>query len=661
MQSNLGQVRSAGQSSANRLPALTPKDQRNIDGVQSMLDEVKGLMVSLRCDAIPSSQQTGDEATHSGFDPEDRFRIGDLVKECQAVMDLSKDLDKDTELATLAYKTLETNSLADVQSGDDQQARHTLAMQVIRLLADSPDRFLAVLHSLGIRTGPEFDANMRLALGHLSPSQADVVMKETSRDELASLEKSHEEVSMRLKQAEAQVETLTQRLSSTEAERARLEGDRSDQAQKAEEQTRYAQRARSDLSRQFDRVAKLESALELEKLDKSRIQTELDEKNSNIAELQGSVNVLKQDNFEAHATNERLKRRSKEQSDEQAATVLSLQRKTEEAENNRVKAVNLESETASLQDNLRQCNAKLRETEKELAEAQIDLSESRGRLTSANQTSGESKERCRSLGGFVDELKKDLRELGQQLQDEQEKNSANRRSIQEKDTKIETLERGNLKLNNFIIAVKGNALEKMKELQVANSSQVEHAALLLRRLSIDQDSEEWNTVGKKVLTDSLTLANPVQWRPWDIVGSSSADESLSIRQHDRNANLIALDIMAILDVKEADSRHLLSYLQALQEALPGPSMIESIRQLIPDWFLRAVGDPRLHIMHMVAMCQIVSALVPERHESFEAAINAADRRVSQLAEALQAYDDDPTAGISLLESFLYKEERFNYY
>ncbi|CAG7565831.1 unnamed protein product [Fusarium equiseti] len=628
MQSNIGQGRPAGQPSVNQLPVLSPNDQKNIDGVQSMLDEVKGLMVSLRCDAIPSSQQTGDEATHSGFDPEDRSRIGDLVKECQAVLDLSKDLDKDTQLATLAYEKLDANSLADVQSCDDQQTRQTLATQVIRLLADSPDKFLALLHSLGIRTSPEFDANVQLALGQASPSQTDVLMRDTSRDELASLEKSHGEMSMKLKQAEDQVEVLKQRLNSTETERDSLQKDRSDKDREAEAQSRYAQRARSELTRQNGKIGHLESDLELERQDKSRLQNDrdrlenerdrlqskLDVKDSKIADLQGSVTELEQEFSELQAAYKRVKKEKeqyKQRLNESAAKILSLKHEKGglevDLDKHRLKAVKFEGEAESLQDDLQRSESKLRKAEQKLAEAQIDLSESRGRLTSANQTSGESRERCRSLGSSLDELKKDLREAKQQLQDEQEQNSVNRRSIQEKDAQIGTLEGETGRLNKLITAIKNDGIKKMKQLKEAKNSQVEHAALLLRRLSIDLDSKNWNTVGETVLADSLTLANPVQWRPWDIVNSSSADESLSIRQHDRNANLIALDIMAILDVKEADCGRLLSYLQALQEALPGSLMIDSIRQLIPDWFQRAVGDPRLHIMHRVAMCQILGS------------------------------------------------------
>ncbi|XEV05155.1 hypothetical protein FSHL1_010442 [Fusarium sambucinum] len=187
-------------------------------------------------------------------------------------------------------------------------------------------------------------------------------------------------------------------------------------------------------------------------------------------------------------------------------------------------------------------------------------------------------------------------------------------------------------------------------------SQAENASLLLKHLSLGVDYQGWDIMIQKVLADSEVARPRIHYKPWDIA-SCSIGAPLTSRHHVQSVNMIAIDVLAILNAKTASTEHLLSHLEALKEGLQrSMQIVKSIFYLLIDSFINAASDQRLHVMHLIAMSQIIQLLVPEQGRTlFTQAVDNANALVGQLVQALFAYDQDPSSEFTLAESIAYLE------
>ncbi|KAF5644482.1 hypothetical protein F52700_2481 [Fusarium sp. NRRL 52700] len=204
-----------------------------------------------------------------------------------------------------------------------------------------------------------------------------------------------------------------------------------------------------------------------------------------------------------------------------------------------------------------------------------------------------------------------------------------RRGLETKDQRIRELERASEE--------KDASITQRDE---TINTQIQSASTFLRYLSSNVESDTWKCVAERVLVDSTSTSLTLdEWPPWVIFPSWSGDMSLATWEDTRSHEAVALSLLVILRERSADEKDLLALLHQLQNAMKKfQSMVATIGQLLLEAFEAAVGDPRLHLMHRFAMCQIASLLGSTAQvQHFMQSMDAADPRIRRLVHALGAY------------------------
>ncbi|KAJ4011529.1 hypothetical protein NW752_008535 [Fusarium irregulare] len=171
-------------------------------------------------------------------------------------------------------------------------------------------------------------------------------------------------------------------------------------------------------------------------------------------------------------------------------------------------------------------------------------------------------------------------------------------------------------------------------------SQIQEAATFLGHLSVVRSSN-LKLVAKEALVNSTraTLPKP-QWVPWKIL-SWSDDDSLKVGQDDRAPEAIATQVLAVLGCEPLDTTGLLNLLWGLQTSLSSSSSMVSFMDTLLLRAFTSVGA-NVHLMHLLAMCQITYLLAPtdEVSRDFTQAIDNIDPRINRLVNALKDYTSD---------------------
>nr|CEG02885.1 unnamed protein product [Fusarium pseudograminearum CS3487] len=593
--------------------------QTDYDDTNKTLDQLKSLMVSVRQDVVHSTDGS-DAATNSGFDPEDRTKIQGLIKKVDVIKGMTNCFEDDVKAAIATYDRLASN-VTDLWSTADQETRQKAAHRVLRLLMYSPAKLKILLSRLGIEIPDELDNAMYKALGQMTDSQTDLLVGGPSQnEELIALRKDAETLRSNLKKSETTAEALQKSLAAKESELGTLQKTCSAKARDAHEASRLSNRARRELEKANDKIAKCEVDLETQQRDfyrdRERFQSEITQLHQQLSDKEQARVKLEAERNAMLSENTRLTAdlASAQTSSRRQVTAWQDEKRIlrGDVEEWKQKARDLEVQKEEVEQNLKDARVDVRGKQSRLKETEIQL-EARGALE-------------QSRDQLQEELKIKVLEL-------QKKDEVIQSKTQELRERSET----------------GDKMIKL---------QAQQATLLLNHLSLGVESQNWGAMMKKVLADSQLARPRTHWRPWDIASSCSTDASLQICHHDQSVNIIALDVLAMLDAKSSSTEQLLSYLQALQEGLSSSlQIVKSIFQLLPSCFVNAASDPRLHIMHLVAMFQIIKSLTPlQGHGLFIVqAIDKVNARVGHLVRALEAYDQDPTSEFQLAESIVYPE------
>jgi hypothetical protein len=628
MASSSRQSAASGQSFVGS-HSFSPGKQTQIEEADSVHSKLKGVLASLRQGASPGK----DNATSAGYDPTDRNRIAALLRDIKTTSKRTDRIKGDILTAKMAIRERAKRPLLGIDSGDEE-ARQKASSRVVELVAGSADNMHLFFRGLRVPVDPGMDDTLKRALRELPVSGQVPTQRPDGSEELASAQKN--------------AKMYQDRLVGVSHTNAKLQKAWESASKKCDELSEQVLRQSHDISKTKNDLEKADKGLryvkdqcrsarhDVESRDaslresKQRIQSLEEQVRTLRVDLQGRNDDVSQMNRDYSALQEQLKESRRCAS----AAETQLQRLRSDVESSRdshaaeVEGLkrdkrDLEREADQLRRDLKRSETNHEETRRQLVDAQLKNSEGNGRLISATEEVGKVKEDHRKLKGRADSLQAELEEKGQRVQ---ELESASR----QKDS---------------IIAQRDETIE----------SQVQKAATFLRHLSVDVESDTWKLVAGNVLADSAcTSITSAAWLPWVILPSWSSDVSLDIRQDARSPEAVALAVLAILDSKLADTRDLLTSLHRLQASMgEAKSMVSSITQLIVRAFTDSVGDPRLHIMHRISMCQIIHTLArADEALLFTQASNAVDSRVQRLVNALTAYRLD-TSVLPMTEAISY--------
>ncbi|KAM0542123.1 hypothetical protein ACHAPJ_012948 [Fusarium lateritium] len=581
--------------------------QRDVDSVNAKLTRFRGLIVSLRQEADKGS----DDALKAGYDHLDPNRIDRLVRECQHVKSLSRKLDKEVRLKQQVMKELESPENLTIIHGtpDDEDSRRRAAFRVLKLLANSPTNFHVFLRGLGIEVTPEIKAALNMSLAQASDSQTDRWLQGAHRnEETLALQTKFDEQSVQLANA----------IRDAQVQRELVE-------QLVKERDDAEQKAADDISKSASECARAKSDMRKANEQSVRLQDELQDANARQLKLQQKIDLLKAEaEIETVTSNRKvceirletakLKKANSDLVVAKGALEVDLDELQEQHD---TEVERLKGERKAAEKSAAEYKKQLGVAQSSLQMMGTNLQKAQGKLTAANSDLRKTQVSLATCRKEADRAKETT--LEQQ------------KVLQNKDQQI---------LDMAVTSDRQNTLLTSRAGVI--ETQVQQASNFLRHLSINVKSEVWQKVAENVLVDSTrTQATRAQWYPWTICSSWAADVVLEIRQDDRSLDAMALDVLAILDVKSTDVKDLLSRLQAFQGAMrKSSSMVPTITQLLLGALTNAVGDSRLHLMHRVAMCQVGHLLAPtaEALVPLEQAMDGVDLRVNRLVSALKAFD-----------------------
>ncbi|KIL95577.1 hypothetical protein FAVG1_00314 [Fusarium avenaceum] len=593
--------------------------QNDVVKTSEKLAVIRGRIVSFRR-GLRSNQDAvsgKDPATLAGYDPSDRNRMATLLQKSRKCLATTEDMRKDISLRKAAIRELESRAIAS--SDSDETSRQGAALRVIKFLVRSPTNFHTLLRGLGVEITPEIRSALQSNLSQMSGSQTEQLIQQSRQsDDYVALQQRFDQQNDQLNMANREAEVSKRLAESVESKYADAEKRASENQRKAFDYERSYGRAKQELQKANQSIGRLEGSLQEANSNKLVLQKEVQEANSSKLALKKEVQTLKNQAEELGQTESDLRRkiserdyrfinleRAKDRLEQDKATL------TNEAEANRKthsdKVQDLDSRLKAAEKKAVHLGEKVQETDSELQETRTDLERVTTELF-------ETKGSLQSVKGQVTKLTEDVKAL-------EGNNSELHNSLEGKNRQIHDL--------------KAQITQRDQVIR----SQVDQASIFLRHLSIGVETQVWHNVAEKVLVDSSrTSATLIQWRPWKIFPSWSPDLSLDIRHDGRSLDAIALDVLATMDVKSVDTKDLLGSLQAMQDAIPESSMSSAIKSLLLGSFTKSVDDPRLHLMHRVAMCQIANLLAPtEALQSFKQALDVVDPRVNLLVNALRAY------------------------
>ncbi|CAJ0541181.1 Ff.00g079220.m01.CDS01 [Fusarium sp. VM40] len=541
-----------------------------IDITDDKVKQLKGRILSLSRRPGPDGDVLGtDAATQAGYRDDDRTRIMALVRESQIAKETSKSIERDIRLAKRAYAAKE-NSLPVVASNEDEETRFNVAKRIILHLIQSPTNFHVLLRGLGVEVNTEIQNSLQLALSQASDSQVHrLIQGPQQSDEILALRRQVAEQGDQLELANRKVQVHKDAAEKAESQRD-SDLKRVEQLEKYdEESSRLLQRAKQEVRKATNLLADSETSAQEDRRTIERLKTEaasneskfrqdLSDQGLEIVKLQQSVEDLETEKKDLEAENSQLKADLKRRNRE----FRTLEHKSERA--------HADADLAHGWHDVSEKN--LKKTQATLETANADIAKLRKSLTDTEQKATDADRNCSLLRTQVSEQLKDL---------------------ESKDRQIKKYE---------------VAIDQRDE---AIQGQVQQASVFLQHLSIDLESEVWTTMAEKILEPTRTApVTSSTSRPWKICSSWSTDVSLQIRPDARSLDAIAIDVLAVLDAKDADAKDLLGFLQAMQDAMSKTSSISAISQLLLGAFTKSVGDSRLHVIHRVAMSQLANLVSP---------------------------------------------------
>ncbi|KAF5543372.1 hypothetical protein FNAPI_9694 [Fusarium napiforme] len=655
----------AGHGSLAGAYNFIPAVRKELNKAEAELHKLQAHMVSLREGASPGE----DNATEAGYDPADRNVISSLLSKGKDLLKESSTHDEDIRMAKTSMELLQRQSVAGALSGDDEAALNRASRRALKLVSGSASNIHSLFYGLGVPLTPEQDNAIRNALAPLSDSQIEQIMRGNS-DDLTALQARFDAQSDELSAAKQKAQDHSSNLQTLVDERNEAIRQFDEKSKIAEEASRGYDRARQDVAALRENLTGRETSLNAANQECSRLQNEVirlqNEVNRLISEVKARDKAISNGSGDYSKLQERCQQLGREK--DQLALDLSTSRKGQsdqirdlegqkDAEqraaseakaalqaalserdeaNNQVTRLDsrlqsqsdeiekLNRQIATEQDGATNAKASLQEARNGLNQSNDRLQDLRSQLIASRQETTKAKEDCRSKEDTISEQRQTLDSQGKTI------------------TKLE------------------KALDEQKSTVVKRDgiieAQIDHASVFLRRLLAGIESDCWRTVIEEVLVDS-TRNPPVSnsGRLWDLF-SWSPESNLQVHQDRRTSDIIALDVLAMLHAKMADIEGLLTCLKGLQLALvKSPPMISAIAQLLLKAFTDAVGDSRLHLMHKVAMRQIVELLAPtvEGLLPFTRALDGVDPRISCLVEALRAFVPDRI--FSLADTMTYRD------
>ncbi|KAM0224049.1 hypothetical protein ACHAPA_004531 [Fusarium lateritium] len=600
--------------------------QSDVDNTAKKLAELKGRIVSLRRgkrpdqDAVPGK----DSATKAGYDPSDRNKIATLVKQGRELVKTTRTFTKDISLAKAVIWEQESSVIVSGDSKDDESARHRTALRVIKFLVRSPTNFHTLLGGLGVEITAEIKSALQSNLSQMSDSQTEqLIQRSRQSDDYLELQQRFDQQNDQLNVTKREAEGSKELAESMESKYKDAESRASKYTRRSFDNARAYSRAKHDLQKANKSVADLETALQGTNSSKLALQKELEslkeqavDQGQTEADLRRKLSEQEFRSINLEQTNSRLEHEKVVLRNEEEANQKALSDQIRDLDCH-LKAA--EKKAVHLGEKAQETGSEIREVRTERDNVTLELSGTKGRLQSVTEEAAKLREDVKAL---------------------QRNNSEQHKALEVKDRQIQELR----------VAFKEQEAQTTQRDQ-AIKSQVQQASIFLRHLSIGAKSQVWQTVAEQALADSArTSATLTTWRPWKIFPSWSSDVSLDIRRDDRSLDAIALDVLATMDVKSVDAKSLLGSLQAMQDAMSGSSSMASvINSMLLGSFVKSVGDPRSHLMHRVAMCQIATLLAPtaEALQPFRQALDAVDPRVNLLVNALRAYDPDSHSAFQL--------------
>ncbi|KAG7431947.1 hypothetical protein Forpi1262_v006890 [Fusarium oxysporum f. sp. raphani] len=614
--------------------SFQPDMLSQIDKTEDELRKVKGAIAALKNGAPPGK----DNATMAGYDPQRRNRMTALLKEIDIATNEANGLKGDIGLQKRATIASQSTSLADIDV-QDKEARKRASERVVEFIAGTPENTRAFYSGFGIQVTPATNDTAQRALKELLVSNTNPVNQESDlAKELTSAKKALNVNCNLLAKANKERDEYKDAWKKTTEQNKRL-------TKSSDQQSRDLYQAKQDLAKarreypadERDKANRNEAYLksqcykaEERATDAERRATEAEAENIDLErknkEVNDSVKILRSSRFRQteqisdlnRAYDDQKKRlKASEKSTETAnAQVLRLQSELESSRDGHLIEMQrlltekdeADKRVEEVGRELQGAQGRLEVTRKELRDAQIAHSNDSTSLISTNEEVSKVKGQCQSLQHTVEKQRRDLEEKDRMIRELEKASEEKDASITQRDETI--------------------------------NSQIQKASTFLRHLSLNVESDTWKCVAENVLVDSTcTSFTSAEWLPWVIFPSWSGDPSLATQEDTRGPEAVALNILVILKDKSTDAKDLLALLHHLQEAMKEfKSMVSGIAQLLLEAFDRSVGDPRLHLMHRFAMCQIANLLGSTAEvQQFMQALDAADPRIQRLVHALRAY------------------------
>ncbi|KAF5613067.1 uncharacterized protein FTJAE_13970 [Fusarium tjaetaba] len=616
---------SSRNSGAARLPLagnhnFPPQQLSQVDQIDNELKKVMGGIAALRDGAPPGK----DVATVAGYDAQNVHKTAAILKEISVAEDELNAIEGDIGLTKKVIIAGQSTTLTGVDL-QDKEARKRASSRVVDFVAGSAENTRRFYRGLNISVTPETNAAARTALRELAVSNTNPSRRgpDPAKD-LASLQKAlktNHTLSSRYKKERDEFKDAWER---SQKENKKL-------TQTSEQQSRDLYQANKDLEkarREFpqlerDKANRNESYLKTQAI-KAKLQADDAEKRAQTTQ-EKNLDVEKR-LYEVNDSLKKLRGSHTRQADQIALLKkqseglkedLKDYKESTKAAQDEVVRLQLDSKSSRIYhvDQMRRlqtakdgADKRVQEVSDELRQTQIDRSADSASLNSANEELSKVRGELEALQLTVEGHVRDLERKNQRISELEKASDEKDASIKVRDETID--------------------------------AQIQGASTFLRHLSLDVESDAWKCIAERVLVDSTsTSLTSAEWVPWAIFPSWSEDASLATWEDTRGPEVVALNLLAILRDRSADAKLVLALLHHLQKAIKEvKSMVSGIVQLLIEAFDRAVGDPRLHLMHRFSMCQIATLLGSTGEvERFMQAMDAADPRIRRLVNALGAY------------------------
>ncbi|SCV48357.1 unnamed protein product [Fusarium fujikuroi] len=600
--------------------SFQPDMLSQVDQAENELRKVIGGIAALRDGAPPGK----DKATMAGYDPQKLRKTTALLKETDIARNEANGLEGDIALTKKSIIASQSKPLTGIDL-QDKEARKRASDRVVNYVAGSAENTRVFYSGWGVQVTPATNATAQTALRELAVSNTDPpAQRSDPAKQLASLKK-----------ALSDNRSLTTRYNEERDEFKKAWENSKKQIEKltktSEQQSRDLYRAKKDLEKATRDYPQLER--DLASRNESSLKAQVYKAEAKAGEAERRAKTAEDEKADLEAKNRRLNdevKRFQSSSRDQNLEMSSLSRKCEDrgrqitalkgsSEKANALVQQLQSELKSSRDDhlkkLRSLETQRNDAVKRIQQVSDELwdlknaqSKDYEDLDSANEEASRVKGQCEALQLTVEDQQRDLETKDQRI-------SELERASEEKDASI-----------------------KVRDETI--NSQIQRASTFLRHLSLNLESDAWNCIAQRVLVDSTSISlTSAESRPWVIFSSWSGDASLATREDTRNLESVALDLLVTLKDKSADAKDSLAFLCQLQKAmLDSNSMLSAIAQLLLEAFDAVVGDPRLHLIHRLAMCQIAYLLGPTaKVQQFMQALDGADPRIQRVVHALQAY------------------------